>query len=220
MSSQFFKRAAFAVLALGGVALLVVGCGSLKQQPLAPSVAPIQTGGSAIANHGPSLIVFSTREMTTAQVLRAGKATGQTINQSASGYCAIANGLSLGVAFDAPPADSLIHVANASFVVAPQSASWDTTIIMTVTSGSTLEDVAAIFEPTGMRFTPAATLTINGVGPIDANHIRAYHIEGQDVQTIGVQLTVDGNSWQLVVSVPGFSSYSIDDDLLPPEAGP
>ena len=89
-------------------------------------------------------------------------------------------------------------------------------ITMAVSSGTTLEDVAVGFGPSGLLFHPSAKLEIqltgNLKGLIAEGQSFAYHI-GADgtITTVEMEAEVKSNGAKLRIEVPGFSRYTIDD---------
>jgi len=89
-------------------------------------------------------------------------------------------------------------------------------ITMAVSSGSTLEDVAVGFGPSGLIFDPEAKLELKLTGNLkDLLHegkSYAYHID-EDGQITKVEMDVDleASGCKLRIDVPGFSRYTIDD---------
>lgn len=89
-------------------------------------------------------------------------------------------------------------------------------ITMAVSSGSTLEDVAVGFGPSGLIFDPEAKLELKLTGKLKGllpeGKSYAYHID-EDGQITKVEMDVDleANGCKLRIDVPGFSRYTIDD---------
>lgn len=84
---------------------------------------------------------------------------------------------------------------------------------MTASGGSGLADVNILFGPSGTTFSPAATLTIALYGKVSAEDINgASHIYGDGrVESISTEATDTGILTTVVMSVPGFSRYDLDD---------
>jgi hypothetical protein len=86
-------------------------------------------------------------------------------------------------------------------------------ITMRVISGTTLSDVAVQFNPSGLTFTPAATLSIKLLGPLDLSGLEyVYHVSGDgSVTKVRVHAYPEATGWRVDIEVPGFSKYVIDD---------
>ena len=88
-------------------------------------------------------------------------------------------------------------------------------IDMTVYSGSRLSDVNVVFNPSGLSFDPAATLTIRLMGPVTAQEVQtAWHFcnDGRYIELITTEVTKQGNILTVQIRVPGFSRYSLGGD--------
>lgn len=92
-------------------------------------------------------------------------------------------------------------------------------VAMQVETGLTLEDVRVKFYPSGMTFSPSASLTLKVKGDIDEKAFKAYHISGAgEVTTPNVRLKKEKkDSWKLEVEITGFSEYTYDDDEMDQE---
>jgi hypothetical protein len=88
---------------------------------------------------------------------------------------------------------------------------------MTVTSGTTLDDIRIEFDPSGLVFDPPALLELRLRGPVTEDEVRqAQHIYGDDpanIEAIETETYANGQTYLTVcISVPGFSEYSIGGD--------
>ena len=89
-------------------------------------------------------------------------------------------------------------------------------ITMAVSSGTTLEDVAVGFGPSGLLFRPSAKLELqltgNLKGLIAEGQSFAYHISSDGTITkVEMDVEVKSKGAKLRIEVPGFSRYTIDD---------
>jgi hypothetical protein len=86
-------------------------------------------------------------------------------------------------------------------------------IDMTVTSGTTLNDIDVAFGPSGLAFLPEATLTLKLAGPVTAEEVIAadhFGADGYYIESITTEVSMRGQSFLIVrVKVPGFSRYSL-----------
>jgi len=182
-------------LALGGV---LVGCGGVSQQPLAP-------GRAAPPTLSPSKALP-----------RAAKA-GVYIRTDRGWFYPDQDG-SLALSFPPPPDNRTVRVEQATFTVAKGMVNQEVYITMKASTGSLLSDVVFDFSPDGLAFNPPlATLTVILSGPVNSQHLKAYHTDSTGKKTV-VPLTVTPlgkNRWQVVIQVPGFSIYSLGDELIP-----
>ena len=184
----------FAILA--GLALMI-GCG-LGQTPLAPDQE------AAITEAVQPLIRAAkpTKKTATGAV----KATTKTIS---------GGGRSMTVKFRKYGAKTDVIVKEVRFTVAPNSIVGGGThdITMTVYSGTTLDDVNVVFEPSGLQFDEPADLRIKLGGPANAGNVQqAQHIHGNGayVESVSTETDKNGNSYLVVeLKVPGFSRYSL-----------
>ncbi len=215
-----FKRclttsAVFAMLALAGIAL-ISGCGNL-QAPAAPGQTPTvqKTNGSAYSSDGPFTLVFSPKALDPSRA----RAAKPTASNKISGPFSPKKGGKLEVKLDDRGDDHSVSVQKATLEVQKGSIDHEVEISMTVLSGSALDDIAVLFTPSGLRFTPPAklTLVLNGnLDEQDVKALKAYHIEGQTSQEISVLVYPSGkNEWTVILKVPGFSIYSLGNDLIP-----
>ena len=213
----------FAGLVMGGVALLV-GCGGLMQSPLSPrqpAVVQQMSEEGYSSDDSPFTLVLAPKGFDPSKArLRAAKPTQA---KSARGVFSPRRDGSLEVRFnrDDDDDDDAVRVKNATFEVSKGSIKHEVDISMTVFSGSALEDIGVKFTPSGLKFNPPATLKLNlqGADRKDLQGLKVYHIEGNRVTEISVKVTGNKNNLTLTLDIPGFSIYSIGDELIP-EAGP
>lgn len=213
----------FAALALAGIALLI-GCGGLSQQPLAPDrTATLQKADeSAYSSDSPFTLVFSPKALDRSKTpFRAAK---PVVFKTATGWVSPAWGGLLNVSFSGDVDKGVVRLRGATFVVAPGSVASPVEISMTAFYGSTLEDVGCKFTPAGLKFKLPGILTFVLVGNLDKEDfkgLKVYHIEGNTVTELSVQVQRSGkNEWTIIIKVPGFSIYSLGDELIPEALGP
>jgi len=219
MSNRFFKQAAFAILALGGVALLVVGCGNVRA-PLAPGqVSPVQQVAKGLpVDANRDMVALSPKWINPTQ-----QSLKPTVFLKVQSPFTAASGGSFTVTM---PTDSTtgVRLESATFTAAAGALAEDVTITMEGAYGATLTDIGVMFGPTGTTFNPMASLTMVVVGPVsdeDIAALTAYHIHGDSATPIPFQVQrIDDNRVVFTIGIPGFSSYSLGDDLFPPEPGP
>lgn len=220
MFKRYTIKAVCTALALGG---LLVGCGGLNQQPLAPDrLASLQRGdGSAYSSDNPFILVFSDPSkawLRAAKPALVGEATGVF---SPRRYGRLEVRLNSGDDDDDDDdrdGHSGVRVQRTTFEVKKGAIDREVEISMSVFSGSALADIGVKFTPSGLRFTPPATLTLALRGDLDKKDLeglRAYHIEGSKVTEISVKVTGNKKTLILTVEVPGFSIYSLGDELIP-----
>lgn len=208
----------FSALALSGVVLM--GCGNLDRQPLAPlQASAVQKEiGNARSADSPFTVVLSQApgsDLRASKPIRAGRIYTRTdrgrFSPETSGR--------LQVRFPDYADAGRVQVKTATFAVKTPSINRKAQIVMNVFSGSSPADVKVLFAPSHVvDFDPPATLTLVLRGEIDPAQIRAYHIEGHDVTEISTQVTRDGKEWRVVFEIPGFSRYGMGDEYVP-EAG-
>lgn len=216
MFNRYAPRAVFATLALAGM-ILLTGCGGLSQRPLAPDrAATLQKADeSAYSSDSPFFLVFADPSK-----LRL-RATKPTEAKSAKGVFSPRRDGNLEVRFNRDDDDDAVRVKKTTFSVSKGSIKQEVEISMTVFSGSALEDIGVKFTPSGLKFSPPAKLEIDlqGADRKDLQGLKVYHIEGGKVTEISIKVTGNKNNLTLILEIPGFSIYSIGDELIP-EAGP
>jgi hypothetical protein len=114
-------------------------------------------------------------------------------------------------------------VSKTTFSASRGSIKQEVEISMTVFSGAALEDIGVKFTPSGLKFHPSARLEINlqGGNKKDLQGLKAYHIdESGKVTEVSVKITGNNGSLTLTIEIPGFSMYSIGDELIPQGGGP
>jgi len=215
----------FATLALGGVALLV-GCGGLNQKPLAPDrTATLQKADESTysSDDSPFTLVLAPKGFDPSKArVRAAKPTAVKV---AAGLFSPKRNGSLEVNFGRRSGSDGVGVQKATFEVAKGSLDREVLITMTAFSGSTLGDVGCKFTPAGLKFKQEQPgilkfVLVGNLDKEDFKGLKVYHIEGNTVTELSVQVQRSGkNEWIIIIKVPGFSIYSIGDDLIP-EAGP
>ena len=89
----------------------------------------------------------------------------------------------------------------------------DVVITMTV-FGSTLDDLAIAFEPSGFQFLIPAVLKIDMKSDdenLESSDIQAFHIyhDGTSVEAEIIGLDADDDELEVEISVPGFSRYGL-----------
>jgi hypothetical protein len=224
-------RALLATLTLG-VILSIAGCGGLSQQPLAPNrAATLQVAdeGAYSSDDSPFTLVLAPKGFDPSKPRL--RATKPTEAKSAKGVFSSRRDGSLEVRFNRDDDDddddddrgsnNAVRVKKVTFEVEKGSIKQEVTISMTVFSGAALTDVAVKFTPSGLKFHPPARLEINlqGADRKDLQGLKVYHIEGGKVTEISVKVTGNKKNLTLTLEIPGFSIYSIGDELIP-EAGP
>lgn len=205
-------RAVFTALALGGTVLLV-GCGGLNQQPLAPGATALQ-GGKAASNDSPAYIFFSQASDPSKVGVRAAKPAAANA-LSATGLFSPRKDGKLEVKLDDRDDGNGVHVQKSTFEVRKGSIDREVEISMTVYSGSNLEDIGVAFTPSGLTFNPPATLTLALQGDVkkkDLEGLKAYHIHDSTVTQIPIHISSRGkDGLTITLRVPGFSTYSLGD---------
>lgn len=220
---KHLRRAVFAALALGGIALLS-GCGNMNQSPLSSgaALAPQNSGGSSagISSAQPAsnagTIVFSD-----GSAIRLSKPAGDLTTKSAQGYFSPRFGGMLSVFFPTRYVEGEVQVLSAIFTVKRNSIDQGTNISMAVTSGSSLNDISIAFTPSGLTFHPDAQLRLILLGKLDPSLVGAEHIDDQGhVTKLKIQnIAGFGMIWTVTLDIPGFSGYSLggDDGIPAPE---
>ncbi|OGG45362.1 MAG: hypothetical protein A3F84_27025 [Candidatus Handelsmanbacteria bacterium RIFCSPLOWO2_12_FULL_64_10] len=229
MFKRYIIKAVCTALALGG---LLVGCGGVNQQPLAPErAATLQRGGgSAYSNDNPFTLVFAPKGFDLSKA-RA-RAAKPTLVREATGLFSPRRYGRLEVRFNRDDDDDDgddddddgdgVRVQRATFEVKKGAIDREVEISMSVFSGSALKDIGVKFTPSGLKFNPPATLELNlrGADRKDLQGLKCYHIEGSEVTEISVKVTGNKKTLILTVEVPGFSIYSLGDELIPEVLGP
>ena len=220
-------RAVFAFLIATGFALLS-GCGDLDRSSLITDPAATVQEGAAVSNDR-TTITFSPRAPVRAAKRIGGpmalsetslNATTGLFSRTASGWITPGAGGKLKVSFGKLTADGTkngeVGVKRATFEVEEGSIDAAYYITMTVYTGATLGEVRVEFTPSGIRFHPPATLTVVLWGKVNADVVKALHIDGSGAVLEEIAVTVeDGKKVTiLVLKVPGFSRYDLggDDD--------
>ncbi|MBI2950610.1 hypothetical protein HYY27_00875 [bacterium] len=207
-------RALFTLVVSAGTALLS-GCGGLERHPLAPHpVTGLQETGPSLSGH-PVYLTLSRG----APLRAAKRVTGSEVyTQSASGWFSPGRDGELRVGFPRYADPGQVQVKRATFEVEEGSVGRRVEISMTAFSGTALEDVRIEFEPSGLAFSPPATLTLVLRGELDPGEVNVYHTEGSTVTRVSADFEDGEKTLTVVVKVPGFSTYSLGgDELLPPE---
>ncbi|OGG51818.1 MAG: hypothetical protein A3F84_00775 [Candidatus Handelsmanbacteria bacterium RIFCSPLOWO2_12_FULL_64_10] len=192
-------RAILTALTLSGVAL-IGGCGGLSR-PLAPDLATVSKSPPSKASFRAAKKASHTRE----DRRRFSRDRDDKMEVNFSNYG--------DDRYD-------VRVENAQFHVRRGSIHEDREISVTAYSGATANDVAFDFSPDGFVFDQPASLTINLRGPVNPRRLKAYHISsGGAVTQIPFDISrLDRNRWQVTLQVPGFSIYTLGDELsLVPE---
>lgn len=234
-------RVISATLALAGIALLV-GCGGLNQQPLAPAATALQgSGGKAYSSSGPAYIVFSSQALDASRALARAVGSGQQAAlhaETASGTFSLDQAGSLSVRFPSYSSDDAIQVKEAVLEVEKGAITGGHKVTMEVTSGAILEDVRVMFDPSDVISRLPARLMISLEGKIDADGLNAYYVEGpgpngyrvtrvpirissgdQESQITRGDLSqpratkpADGSGSQIILLTPDLGIYSLGDD--------
>ncbi|OGG51821.1 MAG: hypothetical protein A3F84_00790 [Candidatus Handelsmanbacteria bacterium RIFCSPLOWO2_12_FULL_64_10] len=209
--------AAFLALTLG---TLLIGCGGLNQQPIAPAAALREDGGKGHSDSGLSTIVFSAKapDLSKAQARAAKPVAYRQVSRT---FSPRRNG-ELAVAFGNDDDDdddrrggAAVNVKEVVFKVRAGAIDREYNINMGVSVGTTLEDVAVTFSPSGLVFRPPASLKIVLRGRVNASKLLAYHVHGSTVENIPVNISYDDGETVILLQVPGFSTYSLDDSRAP-----
>jgi len=197
--SRITARGILTALALGGI-ILMAGCGGLSQSPLAPNRAAPSTAMTP-AKASPRL------------------ALAGIFTRKDQGWFYPNQDGSLAVNFPPYGDNNTVRVEQATFSVMKGAISQEAYITMKVTTAALLRDVVFDFSPDGLSFIPMkeATLTVVLNGPVNAQHLKAYHISSTgQVNTVPLTVTPLGqNRWNVAIQVPGFSIYSLGDEIIP-----
>jgi hypothetical protein len=188
------------IAAIAGLTLvLLLGCGGLNQQPLAPDRAAT-----------PQTLASSKALPRLAKIVHTRKDKGWFYPDQED---------SLSVSFPAYGDNQTVRVEQATFTVAKGAITEKTYITMEASTGALLKEAAFDFSPDGLTFKPLldATLTVVLSGPVNAQKLQAYHIQSSGkVTTVPHKVTaLGGNRWQVTIQVPGFSTYTLGDELVP-----
>lgn len=211
MKRCIITGAIFTGLTLG---TLLIGCGDLNQQPIAPAAALRGDGGKGPSD-GLSTLVFSVKapDQSTTQA----RAAKPTVHRQVSRTFSPNRDGELEVEFDDDDDGSrgAVRVKKVAFNVKARSINRAYRIDMGVSAGPSLEDVAVTFSPSGIVFNPPASLRIVVRGRVDASKCLAYHTHGSSVTRIPVSASYDDGETEILLQVPGFSVYSLDDSRAP-----
>ena len=217
-----FGGAGCALLIFIGL-MLIGGCGNFDRSPVvSTSVEESVTLDSFIPTpDGPSYIAFSPAAVVRAQHLANAKRLAKVIvpdslySEDTLGLFSVVNGGAIQVQFVPYGNANTVRVEQAVFTVVPNAVPADTTITMDVTSGTQLDDIVAAFGPSGLTFSPFASLQIavSGELNIEPQNIVAYHIYADGtVTTTNITIEQTGvKAWLFSIEVPGFSRYGFDD---------
>jgi hypothetical protein len=204
------------------MAAVLWSCGEMGQNPTtsldqsaepAPAVVDAQPSGG--------YIVFTPRALAAAK--RSKRSNSSTSSKSDLTVFANKRGANLSVKFNEKAGKNEVVVKKAEFKVHKNSVLEDPRalpgdyhlIAMTVTSGTSLDDIRVKFKPSGMKFDPNAELSIEVDGDFEATKLVAYHVSPSEktVKQIDVDAKKErGGKYTLSVNVSGFSEYSWDDD--------
>jgi hypothetical protein len=215
-----FKVTKLAILALS---VVVLACGEINTP--VESVSNPTSPDSGIDNARPAgprsagRIVFGS---STARPKIAATAdwSGVQAYDTDESSIAFGEGGELAATFNAYGTDATVRVDAVRFVVQPNSIggiepAWGDVhrIEMSAQSGQRLEDILIGFQPSGMTFSPAATLNIRGSGHINPKDLVMYHISDDGEVTLpSFWVKASGSHWAIVIGVPGFSEYSMDEE--------
>lgn len=224
-------RAGLFCVLLAGFALLA-GCGEES-----PTQATGQAEGRVDRPGGPFTLVLGAQGQAPAKGPPAaakrikpdkpdkpgkGKGRRAKFSKTARGQFAPHSANAIGVRFEEYVHSRQVQVLGAYFEVAEGSINREALIAMTVFSGTRLEDIWVQFSPSHVTaFDPEATLTLVLKGNLTEEQVRrlvVHHFEGGAVTEVQVRHSADGELWKLVLKIPGFSRYSLDDGDGYPEA--
>ena len=208
----FTTRTILTALTLAGI-VLMNGCGDL-QRPLAPDRAATVKAPTSKASPGLALIGTLTDTYV--------RGDAELFSPTASALSLYSSDNKMEVYFPEYGDMSYVRVEKAYFAVENGAVDQDVLITMTAFSGSEVKNVKVGFSPDGLVFKQPATLAIFLRGPLDPKRLKVYHTASDGTVTeIPFTLSALGSSrWQVTISVPGFSEYSLGDDNRPPEGGP
>jgi len=194
-------RTLLAALALGGI-IFMVGCGGLSQRPLAPDRA-------AVTNAPSKALPRLALTLTTVEARSDSGLVSPSLEVSSKD--------TLDADFPEYGDPTAVRVEKVKFKVEKGSVDKDCKISMTAFSGSTVNDVKVDFGPDGLVFSQPATLTIWLWGSLNSDRLKAYHTASDGTKTeIPFTLSSLGDKrWRVIIQVPGFSEYSLGDDLIP-----
>lgn len=233
---QYMRRPRFLSATVMLTLMALVGCGELGQSPLGLAEKADPT---AVAEAPAGYLVFSpmmARQVATKTVK---VSAGQAFSHRVTKGFEFDENEKLEIEFDADKRSwsawkdrtATIGVEKATFFVRKNSIDIseltddqvseyvhrkEIDITMAVSSGTTLEDVAVGFGPSGLLFRPSAKLEIqltgNLKGLIAEGRSFAYHIDADGTITkVEMDVEVKSNGAKLRIEVPGFSRYTIDD---------
>ena len=197
---------------------LVWSCGDVGQSPVSSvdtAVAPSEI--SAVTQEAPAgMFVFSGRAL---RVAKSGVEEGTFVYERDAGMIDEDKGGKLKAKFKSYAGKDQVQVKSAELKVAKDSIipvlpafKGKHLVVMSVRSGTSLDDVLVKFWPPGMVFTPNAELSVHFQGEFDGDAPVAYHVtKDGKVTVIKVTIEQKKGSFVLKVEVPGFSEYSYDD---------
>jgi hypothetical protein len=196
-------RAILTALTLSGVAL-IGGCGGLSR-PLAPDQA-------AISESPPSKAMPRAAKSAASAAAHARNAARRFSHK----------GGEMSVSLPGYGDEATVRVENAKFTMKQgtfarnkkRALSEEYEIAMTAHSGAAVNDVAVAFGPDGTVFSQPASLTLHLRGPVDPGRLRAYHISDGTVTQTPFTISRRGHDrWEVTLQVPGFSVYTLGDEL-------
>lgn len=211
------------------LSIVALSCGDVR--------SPLETAEPipAVDSRPAGLIVFASRTTPLSKI-----ATGTDVPQGeyrlevTTELIRRNEGGRLNVSFPEYGSSGMVRVAKAGFKVEKNSIGDAAPlhgnlyqITMAVHSGEELTDVRIEFDPSGMSFSPLATLTTDIVGHIKAQDLVAYHfhsdglvtqpqfsVEAIEIDDDAHEAYEDLPAWRITVGVPGFSEYTYDDDPM------
>jgi hypothetical protein len=187
----------------------MIGCGALDQGPLAPRTATPKAS--------PRLGLTSPTNLTDIHT----ESDAELVSPTAEGLSLYSSDNALETHFPEYGDADYVRVESTYFTIQKGSVDREALITMTAFSGSKVKDARVKFSPDGLVFKHPATLTILLHGPVNSERLKAYHTSSDGTVTVIPHTLSDlGDSrWQVVLSVPGFSEYSLGDDGQPPPQG-
>jgi hypothetical protein len=215
--SLFIRFPGFAVLAC---AFLFIGCGDTARSPLS-------TDDGAALTEQPDTGVALAKKAGKGKRDRKDKKSDASIQrvETATKTVSDRRGGKLKVGFTKYGGPRDVTVAKAELSISKKSIIWkksDPEIQMVVSSGTSLEQIEFVFQPSGMAFRPNAKLTVYLRGPVKSKDVEnVVHIfgEGSEIEKIKTVTDRHGEAFlEVKVRVPGFSRYSLGDGSFAPEA--
>lgn len=232
----YMRRSRFLSVAILIAFMTVVGCGELNHSPMGTQESSeLQTATEAPAGY----LVFSPFMARQVAAKTVKVSVGQAFTHSVTKGFEFDENEKLEIEFDAEKRswsdwkdrNATIGVEKATFFVRKNSIDIseltkdqiseyvhrkEIDITMAVSSGTTLEEVAVGFGPSGLLFRPSAKLEIqltgNLKGLIAEGQSFAYHIDADgSITKVEMEVDVNSNGAKLRIEVPGFSRYTIDD---------